>query len=627
MHALPRHIGRYEILARVGQGGMGVLYRAHDPALDRDVAIKMMLVDLESEEGARERFEREAKAVAKLQHRNVVTIHEFGECEGSPYIAMEFLGGHDLEELARREPPLSLDEKLDIVIQLCAGLGFAHERGIVHRDIKPSNVRVIEDGTAKILDFGIAKIARTGTTSQGQRLGSPSYMAPELLSDAMVDGRADLFSTGVLLYELLTGHKPFAGDSPTAVVYRILNESPPPLHSLVPDLPSLLADIVTRALEKDPDRRYARASELAADLQIVRLMNTASPATLATYESPVAALTAAAEVTLPRGTGSRTPGDSPTTVLLARPATAPSPALDVDFRRGEEVSAVVAGRRQLPVHPRWGVLVVAVSALAVVGLALAGLWVSLRPTAPTPAPQTTSAEPRAPSAEKTVPGSQAAAPDVRPPSTVTIVSVPPGARVLLDGRDTGLATPAEVTIEDDLPQTLRLTRAGYQATEVQLTAADLSAGTRTISLVPEPPAAPGVVELAGEYSFEVLEGARVLSGPSSGHELTLPARPTTLRLRSAQYFLDRAITVTPQSGRRQQLAAPSLGTLAVFAAIETCTVKIDDQEVGFPPIPRQAIVAGPHRVALQCPDGSGSTKNVVVEAGQRTTVTFDTIKD
>jgi len=231
----PKTIGRYDIIEMVGKGGMGVLYRGHDPKLERDVAVKMMHVDFTGDDTARERFQREARAVARLQHRNVVTIHELGDLDGTPYIVMEFLSGQDLEHILKSTTStLPLVKKLDIGIQLCEGLGYAHDQGIVHRDIKPGNVRVLEDGTVKILDFGIAKFAMSSVTQSGTVMGTPSYMAPEQIMGQPVDGRADLFSTGVLLYELLAGKKPFVGDSPTSVVYQIMHGEATSIRELVP---------------------------------------------------------------------------------------------------------------------------------------------------------------------------------------------------------------------------------------------------------------------------------------------------------------------------------------------------------------------------------------------------------
>src|SRR5262249_50667070 len=177
---MPAQIGKYQILERVGRGGMGVLYRGVDPVLDREVAIKLMLADFADDtEQLRPRFYREAKAVAKLQHRNIVTVFEFAEEGTTPYIVMEFLRGTSLQSRLESAPPLTLDDKLDIVAQLCAGLGYAHEQGIVHRDVKPANIFLLADSTVKLLDFGIAKLTTSNLTRQGDVLGSPSYMSPE----------------------------------------------------------------------------------------------------------------------------------------------------------------------------------------------------------------------------------------------------------------------------------------------------------------------------------------------------------------------------------------------------------------------------------------------------------------
>ena len=257
----PRQIDRYQVLERVGRGGMGVVYRARDPVLDRDVAIKSLLVDFGADRDARARFQQEARAAARLQHPNIVTIYEFGEQDDSPYLIMEFLGGDDLEGLMRRDPPLSLKHRLDIVAQLCDGLAFAHDQGVVHRDIKPGNVRVLEDGSVKLLDFGLATVQRADAAA-GTLAGSAGYASPEQLSLEHVDGRADLFSVGVLAYELLTGRQPFTGDSPAAVAYQVLKEEPPSLRSVAPQLPKALEKVITRALQKKRDKRWSSAQEL-----------------------------------------------------------------------------------------------------------------------------------------------------------------------------------------------------------------------------------------------------------------------------------------------------------------------------------------------------------------------------
>src|SRR5713226_5574450 len=268
----PEKIGRYQVLERVGRGGMGVLYRGIDPVLDREVAIKLMLADFsEDAEQMQPRFYREARAAAKLQHRNIVTIFEFAEEGATPYIVMEFLRGTSLASRIGSSPPLTLDDKLDVVAQLCAGLNYAHEQGVVHRDVKPANIFLLADGTVKLLDFGIAKVTTSTLTRQGDVLGSASYMSPEQVSGSdSVDGRADIFSTGVVLYELLAGCKPFQFNAPTAIIMKILHEDPPPLEGLAPTLPAQLIAAVNRAMAKDPANRFSTAGELGRELQWIR---------------------------------------------------------------------------------------------------------------------------------------------------------------------------------------------------------------------------------------------------------------------------------------------------------------------------------------------------------------------
>lgn len=264
---IPKKIGKYDVLDVVGRGGMGVVYRAKDPFLDRMVAIKIMTISYADYPDLLQRFYREAKATANLQHPNIVTVYELGEHEGSPYLAMQFLEGASLETLVRSGQELSLLQKLDIVIQACHGLAYAHQRGIVHRDIKPGNIMVLKDGNVKIVDFGIARIGDTNFTRTGQFMGSLNYMSLEQLNDKLqVDQRTDVYSTGVVLYQILTGALPFEADSTGATLMKILNEAPPPFSKYTSAYPPELETITLKALAKDRDQRYGSADEFALDL-------------------------------------------------------------------------------------------------------------------------------------------------------------------------------------------------------------------------------------------------------------------------------------------------------------------------------------------------------------------------
>ncbi|MFQ5791189.1 MAG: serine/threonine-protein kinase, partial [Acidobacteriota bacterium] len=262
-----RKLGRYEIRKELGKGAMGAVYLARDTLLERDVALKVMASATTSDPDLKQRFEREAKAVARLQHSNIVTVYDLGYDEaGSPFIAMEFLQGRDLEQIIQKDPP-PLPQKLDIIVKVCRGLAHAHGHGIIHRDVKPANIFVTTGGETKIMDFGVARLAQSSQTRTGMILGTADYMAPEQISGQRVDARADIFSLGVVLYRLLTQKKPFAGESMQAVFYKILNVDPPALA--LPGSQALpeLQGIVGRALAKDPAARFQTADEMAGAIE------------------------------------------------------------------------------------------------------------------------------------------------------------------------------------------------------------------------------------------------------------------------------------------------------------------------------------------------------------------------
>ncbi len=264
----PARIGRYEILSELGKGSMGTVYEARDPVLDRVVALKTIRGAAEVENEARERFLREARSVARLSHPNIVTIYEMGEVEGIPFIAMEFLEGQNLSAAAAGGRLPEVGDRLRLVEQLCRGLGYAHRRGVIHRDLKPSNIFLLADGAAKVLDFGVAWLeGGTFATRTGMLVGTPAYMAPEQFSGEAVDHRVDVWSLGVVLYELLAGARPFAGETVPTLIYRIVHEPLTPLETVIGGLSREVLAIVSRALEKDAARRYPDMEAMAADLR------------------------------------------------------------------------------------------------------------------------------------------------------------------------------------------------------------------------------------------------------------------------------------------------------------------------------------------------------------------------
>ncbi len=264
------NFGKFEILADLGQGAMGKVYRAHDPILDRPVALKTVTPALVTSKETLARFKREAKAAARLNHPNIVTIFEIGEVDATHYIAMELVEGIDLGEAMSPSDRFTLEQKVRMVVDVCRGLHFAHRMGVVHRDVKPANIRLTQDGTIKILDFGIARLRGTDSTDPnltqaGMVLGTPSYLSPELLQGGKVDHRADMWAVGVILYEIVAGRRPFEAPTITSLITRIVGEPPPPLDASL-RLPDGLAATTLRALDKDPERRFADLDDMAKAL-------------------------------------------------------------------------------------------------------------------------------------------------------------------------------------------------------------------------------------------------------------------------------------------------------------------------------------------------------------------------
>ncbi len=567
----PDKIGRYQILERVGRGGMGVLYRGFDPILDREVAIKVMLADFsEDTEQMRPRFYREAKAVAKLQHRNIVTIFEFAEENQQPHIVMEFLRGLPLSARMEQHPSLTLDDKLDVVAQLCSGLGYAHTQGIVHRDVKPANVFILEDGTVKLLDFGIAKLATSTLTRQGDVLGSAPYMSPEQIAGTQdLDGRSDVWSTGVLLFELLTGKKPFDGDALTTVVMGILKHEPPPIDQLIPGMPKAVAEVVARALHKDRDRRYQTAEELGRELQLIRKTQQLSnlPPMDATRFASTNVLKALHDDRQKQDHG-----------VLANKTLQPAPAPPAS-----------AAERSQPKMWMIGVAAAVVIVAAAIGYPM------LRQEAPAAAaPGPVAGASRLATAQPAVEPAAAA-----PPPATT--ANPP------------VTTPAPATEKPVAPAVV-----AKKTSEPPPVKKDAAPAPEPVVAPPPVKSAPAnvAVTISGTYPFEVWDGPRLLSSAARSHQLPLQSNGKTLRLVASDVFLEQQIRVDGGDDRRFEISAPALGRIEIRATRGECKAMIGKSDVGYGPWPPRNAVVGEHRVTLVCPDNQNPVQHVTVTQGR-----------
>lgn len=265
-----RKIGRYALMEKIAQGSMGVVYKAYDEMLDRLVAVKMMVPEITANPEMRKRFYQEARLAAKLTHPNIVEVYDLGDEDGQVYIAMELLDGADLKTVIHESDPVSIQQKLEWMIQLSDALSFAHHRQIIHRDIKPGNIQIRNNGSVVIMDFGIARAASSRITKTGAIVGTPEYISPEQILAIHVDYRADIFSLGIVCYEFLTGKHPFRVPSLPGTIHRILNDHPAPPNHLDPAIPESMSRITLKALEKDTNRRYQHCDEMRKDLQVCK---------------------------------------------------------------------------------------------------------------------------------------------------------------------------------------------------------------------------------------------------------------------------------------------------------------------------------------------------------------------
>jgi len=300
--------GRYEVISEIGRGSMGVVYKAHDPNLDLTIALKVLRQDRMSSDAFMKRFLSEAKALGRLDHPNIIRVYNVDEDQGNVYIAMEFIEGESLNDVIQRKR-FTVEEIIEIGSTVAETLDYAHRQGIIHRDIKPSNILVRSDGRLKITDFGIAHIEDTAAPKQtqaGEILGTPAYMSPEQVLSQQVDGRSDIFSLGVILYELSAGRMPFTGQNLAAIFNAITQIEPVPVHEGNPDIPNDVSTIISKCLQKNPDHRFRSGHELLNALKAcLKKEGTAAPSAIpAAQKKPKGrSLIAAAAIIIATGLG------------------------------------------------------------------------------------------------------------------------------------------------------------------------------------------------------------------------------------------------------------------------------------------------------------------------------------
>ena len=446
----PQKLGRYEIVREVGHGAMGVVYEAIDPNIGRKVALKTIragTLGTNAEEVAK-RFKNEARAAGGLNHPNIVTIYDADEQNGILYLAMEFLQGATLDVLLHAQHTLKPDQAVDIVRQVCAGLEYAHSKGVVHRDIKPGNIMVLATGAVKITDFGIARTANVMTMT-GQVLGTPNYMSPEQVVGKTVDGRSDLFSVGVMLYEMVTGERPFDGQSITTIMYKIVHETPVAPNKLDPTIHPGLSRIIEKCLAKSSDKRYQSAAEVSSALQNYTM---ATADLRSVLEQPTVDMTVSG------------------TAVPSLPAMIPEPQSPKQAETRAQSVSPKASRNALR----------RITALILIlGLACWVLWHLMgrgarKATAPNPESASqvdvqTNTSPETAGGEHSVSGgllTRQTAKSDRSTATLKLNSDPPTAAIFFDGKDTGKETPSELQVSKG-QHSVSVKMEGFQPASVQ----------------------------------------------------------------------------------------------------------------------------------------------------------------
>ncbi|HEU4401568.1 MAG TPA: serine/threonine-protein kinase [Candidatus Polarisedimenticolia bacterium] len=702
-------LGRFEILREIGKGAMGQVFLANDPKIQRQVAIKTIVLppgtSAEEAHETSQRFLREAQAAGKLLHPNIVTIFDVGEEGGVSFIAMEFIEGETLEKFTRPDSLLPLARVQDLIAQAAAALDYAHQNHVIHRDIKPANLMVLKGGVLKVTDFGLAKNPSANLTQAGVLLGTPSYMSPEQIQGRDLDGRSDLFSLGVVLYELLTGVRPFAGDSISTIIYRVLYEDPRPPAAHNPALPPEVNAILERLLAKDPEERYALGADLVADLG--KAFAGLPPGTLSGPFPGIAR--AAGQAGEPRpGTTRRAGGRDDRAprqgrrrghaeALEARrpgardgmPVTAQGPARPtlMAHHPGKIAAVLLTAVLCLVIFPRWanrhepaasagrggvasspgpgnlssaalggsapappeataggaaggGVVAGQVSievetiphggAVSLDRTPLAEPRVVLSLSDPHPHDIVAQAGCRQAVAEMTAAdlasykGSLVL--ELRPRrEDVMLVSEPPGARIVLNGKDSGKVTPAVVTLDGCEERTIALQHDGYRAWSRHFDSDDdFDAMVQALKKIPLEPIPSGtmLIKKPKEYDVDIYAGDRLLG--KAGQSIGLTEGKYALTLRNDKLFVRETLQVQVPGGREVSplVNLPLLGTLTVQAQPSNCKVYVDGVYVDATPIFELPIASGGHRVKVVfVPNGAAQEVNTSIAGGKNSLVT------
>jgi serine/threonine-protein kinase len=661
----PSRLGRFQILRELGQGAMGRVYLAYDPKIHRQVALKTVSLSdsIPPEEmgRSRERFLQEAQACGRLLHPNIVTVFDVGEDRGLSFIAMEFVEGEVLDIYTRTGCLLPLDRIIKIAGQACLALDYAHSHNIVHRDIKPANLLLMSGDQLKITDFGLAREPSASMTQNGMILGTPFYMSPEQIAGKPVDGRSDLFSLGVVIYQMLTGERPFPGESVSTIIYRILYEKPRAPKIVNEKLPIHFNTVLDRALAKDPAERFQTGAEFLKGLEDYRdhyMVGAPPPRPEAPAPEPPkppapplrkrpVARTApprpAPRPPAPRGRPllAGQPGKitvlglSIAAVLLLFPRSFGDETLGPGAGRGSTQQTEAGGARPGPLVPGspevmrvWvttdppgaelyldgGILEGSSFPLSLgddaehLLMARSGCLVS---------------EASVRVADRPEAMSLTLSPEIL---DLEVVSEPDGARVILNGEDTGRRTPTRVDIDWCRQHRIRLVKDGFYPWDRTIVAEEppeklrAELGAAALRKIPN-----GYLQIPSPagYTVEIFESGRRVG--TSGERITLPAGTHRFVLKNERHFveIEARVEIAGKQLAEPQVPLPELGYLNILALPSNCKIYVGDRYLDIPPVVNYPIAAGEYTIRAEyIPTGEIQEEAVVVEPGRQLRLNF-----
>lgn len=597
-----KRLGRYEIIKELGRGGMGIVLMGRDPHLDRMVALKIIKID-DSGDGMGhkeliERFYIEARAAGKINHQNIVTVYDVGEADGKKFIAMEFVEGRNLAGIISEEGPLPVSRAARFIHQIADGLAYAHERGIVHRDIKPGNILVTADDKAKISDFGLARLQSAGSVTQtGHAVGSPSYMSPEQVQGMAVDGRSDMFSLGVLFYEMLTQRRPFEGESLTTVIFKIIKDTPPSPSQINKTVPPAIDDIIAKMTAKDPDSRYPSCADVAR--AVLPFITEQSSFPLTSSDS-VRTMSFSKKDVEAAGAGVKTPPKSKKAA-------------------GKPIGALIAGLILFVAAIVGGIILLKPGAVPEEPTAVAKKEDPQTPAPPMEEKKPEAKEeapPSAPAVSKAVEEEKPAPP---PPaqglSALTVITSPPGAQVRIDGKEKG-RTPLTITDAQPGERKVEVSRPGH-ATVTKTVAVKLGEPAM-VEIKLEPKTARIHVD-APENAAVFINGTRVGTGP-----VTKDVAEGDLKITvEKEGFSPFTQTAAARIGETVKVTASlrPLGKGAInVTAIPWANVYLNGREAGVTPRVARDVPEGKVEVKLTHPAYRPFTSFVTVKADEQVEV-------